>query len=256
MKKIFIVCFFVIISGSPALARDFIVEFMEENYKETQANFSYSPLIYHTIQINSTIGPKILILAGDDYNYRKWLRHYIAQNKKFITKIPEDRTDEFISSKVYELDVTLLHPFNGEKWGSDIAKPLDQNTIQGNNHILIVDPNEKRTDLIQIVLKQMGYSAAIFKTGKQALDSFRLQPGRFRMVIAHHTITGMLLDKFINQVLKIDHTIPIIIDTGYKNQNMKNEFISKFSDSSSVHVKPVILKDLQKTIEMLVKKNV
>lgn len=99
----------------------------------------------------------------------------------------------------------------------------------------------------------MGCQATIFKTGKQALDSFKLQPEKFKMVIIHHTVAGMPSDEFIDQVLKLSHTIPVMIDTGYKNQNMGNEFISKFSGFRSVHIKPVILRDLQKIIETLIK---
>ncbi|MCK5163069.1 MAG: response regulator [Desulfobacula sp.] len=255
MKKSFIICFLLIILATPCLARDFIVEFIEENYKETQAKFSYDPLIYHSIQVNSSAGPKILILTGNDYNYRKWLRHYIAQNKEFITKISDERVDEFILAKAYEIDVTSLHPFNEEKWRKDELKDIDQNTIQGNNHILIVDPNVKRTHLIQTIVRNMGYRAKIFKTGIQAFNSFKLQPEKYKMVIAYHIIQGMPSDKFVEQVLKINHTIPIIIDTGYNNPTVKNEFISKFSGFRSVHLKPVILRELKKTIQTLIKKN-
>ncbi|MCD4719365.1 MAG: response regulator [Desulfobacula sp.] len=255
MKKLFIICILFLGLATPGLARDFIVEFIEENYKEIQAQFSYTPLIYHSLQVNTSAGPKILILTGNDYNYRKWLRYYIAQDKKFITKIPDERLDEFISAKAYTIDVTSLHPFNGEKWKKGDLTTSDQTTIEGDNHILIVDPNEKRTHLIQIIVKKMGYQATIFKTGKQALDSFKLQPEKFKMVIIHHTISGMPSGELTKQVLKLSHTIPVIIDTGYKNQNMENEFISKFSGFRSVHIKPVILRNLQKTIEILIKKN-
>jgi len=237
-------------------ARDFIVLFIEENYKETQAQFSYTPLIYHSIQVNSIAGPKILILTGDDYLYRNWLRHYIAQDKKFITKIPDESTDEFISAKAYPIDVTSLHPFNGKKWSENTVKTSNPNYIEGNNHILIVDSNEKRTHLLQLIIKKMGYNATIFNTGNQALDVFKLQPEKFKMVIAHHSIAGMTSDILIEELLKFNQTIPIIIDTGYSNQKMKNQFASKFSNFRSVHIKPVILRDLQETIETLIKKNV
>ncbi len=255
LKKSLIYLFLFLVFSTQGNARDFIVEFVEENYKETQAQFSYTPLIYHSIQVNSIAGPKILILTGDDYLYRNWLRHYIAQDKKFITKIPDERADEFISAKAYPIDVTSLHPFNGEKWSKNTVKKPNQNTIQGNNHILIVDSNEKRTHLLQLVLKKKGYNATIFNTGTQALDVFQLQSEKFKMVIVHHSIKGMTSDKLVEQILKLNHTIPIIIDTGYSNQKMKNQFTSKFSNFGSVYIKPVILRDLQKTIETLIKKN-
>ncbi|RLC03558.1 MAG: response regulator [Deltaproteobacteria bacterium] len=256
MKKLFAFLFLFMLLTTHGYAQDFIVEFVEENYRETQAQFSYTPVIYHSIQVNSIAGPKLLILTGDDYLYRKWLRHYIAQDKKFITKIPDDRSDEFISAKAYPIDVTSLHPFNGKKWSKNTVKTSNQNYIEGDNHILIVDSNQKRTHLLQLVVKKMGYSATIFNTGKQALDVFKLQPEKFKMVIAHHSIEGMTSDKLVEQVLKLNHSIPIIIDTGYYNQKMKNQFTSKFSNFRSVHIKPVILRDLQKTIETLIKKNV
>ncbi|MCP3872986.1 MAG: response regulator [Desulfobacteraceae bacterium] len=255
MKKPFILCYLIILLTSPCLARDFIVEFVEENYKETQAKFSYTSLIYHSIQVNSIAGPKLLILTGDNYNYRKWLRHYIAKNKEFITKIQDEKTDAFISAKAYEVDVTSLHPFNKGKWIEDDVKNSDQTIFEGSNHILVVDPNEKRTHLIQTIVKKMGYKATIFKTGKQALKSFKLQPEKFKMIIAQNSISGTPSIEFIEQVLKIDHTIPIVIDTGYKNRKIKNMFQSKFSDFRSVHLKPVLLKELDKTIKLLIKKN-
>ncbi|MCP4671514.1 MAG: response regulator [Desulfobacula sp.] len=256
MKKFLLILVLLILSATPGFARDFIVEFMEENYRETQAQFSYDPLIYHSMQVNSGVGPKLLILTGNNYNYRKWLRHYIALNKKFITKVPENKIDEFVSSKAFEIDVTSLHPVNMEKWEKKGFKGEKSSTVHGDDHILIVDPNEKRTDLIQVIAQKMGYPATIFKSGKKALESFNLQPEKFSMVIVHHTVEGILLDEFVNKALKISHTIPVVVDTGYKDQAMKNRVISQFSNSNSVYIRPVILKDLQKTIESLIKKNV
>lgn len=256
MKKTYLTCFLLILLYSPCCARDFLVEFVEENYKETQVQFSYNPLIYHSIQVNSSAGPKLLVLTGEDYHYRKWLRHYIAEHKRFIAKVSDERTDEFISSKAYMTDVTSLHPFNGEKWEGLSLKRSEQNTLEGDNYILIVDPNQKRTQLIQAIINKMGFDATIFKSGKQALDSFNLQPEKFKLIMTHHSISGMPLENFIERVLMLDDTIPVMIDTGYKNQILKDKFFHRFSHFKSIHITPVILKDLQKTIELLIEKNV
>ncbi len=55
----------------PCFARDFIVEFAGENHKEIQTSPSYSPLIYHSLHVNSEVGPKLLILTGNNTLYRK-----------------------------------------------------------------------------------------------------------------------------------------------------------------------------------------
>jgi CheY-like chemotaxis protein len=257
MKKIFIICFILFFLCRPGFSRDFIVKFIEENYNETQVPFSNDPLVYHSIQVNSIAGSKILVLTGNDYNYRKWLRHYIAENKEFIAKIPDDRTDEFISSKAYKIDVTSLHPMDGARWKqNESRKGVDKEMIEGDNNILIVDPNDKRTDLIQSIVIRMGYKTIIFKAGKKALDFFELQPDKFKMIIAQHLVNGMPSDEFVEQVLKIDHKVPILIDTGYGNLAVKNELLSRFSGFGSVHLKPVILRELEKTIASIIKKNV
>jgi len=99
MKKFIFAFLTVALLTANLYARDFIVEFMEENYKESQAAFSYSPLIYHSIQVTSAAGPKLLVLTGNNYHYRSWIRQYISKNKKFIAKVPDNDNDLFISSK-------------------------------------------------------------------------------------------------------------------------------------------------------------
>ena len=90
MKKLFFLFFLFFLFSTQGYARDFIVEFVEENYKETQAQFSYTPLIYHSIQVNSITGPKILILTGDNYLYRKCLFGLPESWKRFFSlRAPE-----------------------------------------------------------------------------------------------------------------------------------------------------------------------
>ena len=112
MKKLYGIGLFLIFFQTPVFAGDFIVEYVKENYRETRMPASYSPVIYHSVQVSTKAGPKLLVLKGDAYHYRTWLRHYIAQGKQFIARVPDDRDDLFISSQVFEIDVTDLHPVN------------------------------------------------------------------------------------------------------------------------------------------------
>ncbi len=260
MKKLILSIIIVLSIAGPSMARDFLVEFVEENYKETQAQFSYSPLIYHSIQINSNAGPKLLILKGDDYTYRNWIRRYIAQNKKFITKIPDDQSDEFVSSKAFELDVSLIHPFNGDLWEPEKIKSPGQNTIgqniiEGTNNILILDTDKRRTGLVRTIIEKMNFNAAIMFSGQQIINTFKLQPDKFKLIVINHDEMKIPSAKIVQQLLKIDPFIPILINTGYQNVKIKNELFSKFSKNRSVHIKPVILRDLEKTVNTLTKEN-
>lgn len=104
-----IIFFFLV---QPAWAGDFILEYVAENYKETRASHSYDPVIYHAIQVNTAAGPKMLVLKGEDYHYRSWLRQYIARGKQFIAQIPDEQDHLFVSSKVFDVNVTDIHPVN------------------------------------------------------------------------------------------------------------------------------------------------
>ncbi len=125
MKKAVYIFVFLLFLQVQCFARDFIVEFLDENYQETQASFSYAPIIYHSIQVRTQAGPKILVLTGDDYHYRKWLREYIAEGKSFIAKVPEDQNEVFVTSSAFEIDVTNLHPLNLSKYKQGEEKSKD-----------------------------------------------------------------------------------------------------------------------------------
>jgi DNA-binding NtrC family response regulator len=96
----------------------------------------------------------------------------------------------------------------------------------------------------------------VFQNGAEALKIFRIQPEKFKMVIATQDLTGMKTEVFVAYLLKIDHKIPILVETGYNNQKIKNRFETKFSNASSVVIKSVVMEDLQKTITHLAKEKV
>jgi DNA-binding NtrC family response regulator len=127
--------------------------------------------------------------------------------------------------------------------------------MEGDNHILVVDPDERRTQLVQSIVEKMSYQADVFNDASSALEVFKLQPQKFKLVIIHFDTIGMSPDRFVEQVVKFNPSIPVLLDTGYNNESTANSLTKKFSGYGSIHIKPVILRDLQKTIEMLIKKN-
>ncbi|MCF6247421.1 MAG: response regulator [Desulfobacula sp.] len=254
MKKSVLILFILLANWQAAPAQDFLLEYVEENYKETQAEFSYRPLIYHSIQVNSTAGPKMLILGGNNYNYRKWLRYYISKNKQFILKIDQNQLDNFVSSKVFKTDVTTLHPFNKNKWYSGAIAISESNALKGKNYFLVVDTNNTRNELFRTIAEKMGYRSVFYKTGEEAFNVFKLQPEKFKLIAIYHSNSGMPAEKVVEKIISVKHNVPILINTGYRNKKRKDNFKTKFSAFKFVHIKPVILKNLQKTIKTLLNK--
>ncbi len=237
-----------------SLARDYIMEFLSENYNEAPAKIPKAPVVYHSIQVRTSAGPKLLILTGSDRHYRQWLRQYIAQDKKLIARVQDNDNDNFISSKAYEIEITKLHPFDGSKW--PYRGELDGGStaaLHGDSYVLVVDANSTRSRLISSVIKKMGYTPMVALNGDQAISSFRNQPGKFKLIIANHKAPGMGSGNFIHRILKIDHLIPILVETGYQNQKTRESLVSKFSGAGSVILTPMVLQDLQNTIKSLIK---
>ncbi|MGM0654335.1 MAG: response regulator [Thermodesulfobacteriota bacterium] len=251
----------LIVTAVPCRARDFMVEFVEENYMENQEEYARTPMIYHSFQVRSHAGLKMLVLTGEQHEYRKWLRRYVAQDKGFIVKVPDTENDLFISSKVYETDVTNVHPFNPATWsmkGSHVFEPKDVSDTQaliiaGQENILVLDQNNKRSELIDTVVKRMGYIGMISGDPESALGIFKNQPEKFKMIIVNYDMPGMGSEAFVDKLLQLGHKIPILVETGYHNETLKRQYLSRFSGAGTVKVTPVALNRLQQTIKTLIK---
>lgn len=229
-----------------------MVEYVQENYKEKKVAFSYFPLVYHSIQVNTSSGPKVIILKGDNYNYRSWLRQYMAVNKNFIVRLADDLNDIFISSKAFEIDITAIHPIARTKWVNPDILTIPAKILPEDDYVLIIDPDHKRGKLIQNIIEKMGLNTLVYKSEKQALNPLRLQPEKFRMIITNHLIIeSRKKGSLIHELVNINQDLPIIVDPGYRNEQLKQKYTVEYKKYPSVIIKPVILQNLSKLIEQL-----
>lgn len=257
MMRIIILAVFFLFSVVPGIhARDFMVSFVEENYKETSADFSYKPLIYHSIQVKTPAGPKILVLEGDDVYYRTWLRQYISEDRRFILKVDPGQTDRFISEKVFKTSVNNLHPVVDPDWKKQMPVPKGGQALTTEDSFLIADTNETRIALLTTVSKKMGFTAIAHQTGDSVIEALKLQPEKFKMIIVTSDLPDTTAQALVEKLVRIKHDIPVLIETGYQDQDKKKRLDAKFGHLNSVHIQPVVLRDLQTTIKKLVKNDV
>ena len=259
MRRYLIFVFILIVTANPCQARDFMVEYVEENYMESQDDYARTPLVYHALQVRTHSGLKMLVLTGEHPEYRRWIRQYIARDKCFIVKVADNENDTFISSKVFQTDVTNVHPFNPKTWNMDGSYVFAGNKISGKpapvlstgRNILVLDKNTIRGHLIDTVIRRTGYTGTVSGDPETALALFTNQPDKFCMVIVNYDTSGMGSQAFIDKLLKLDHKIPILVETGYKNKRIMETFQNRFSGSGSVTVTPVALDRLRQTINSL-----
>jgi len=72
--------------------------------------------IYHTWQVTSEYGDKLLVIVGDDHSYREWLRKFTGNHKLFLVKIPDGGDDKFKFDMAVLVTVQQIHSVWEKKW--------------------------------------------------------------------------------------------------------------------------------------------
>jgi len=121
MEKIFVgikIFLFVLMLLIPrqGFAQDYLVELVEEHYKEQMIVGGGELKLYHSWQVKTQYGDKLLVIVGDDNKYRDWLRHYTMNHKIFLIKIPEGGTDRFKYDMAVLVNVQQIHSVWEKNW--------------------------------------------------------------------------------------------------------------------------------------------
>ncbi len=242
--------------GDGVRARDYMVDFVSENYREQAANEGNSRQVFHTIQVNTELGSRLLILNGEDFQYRNWLRSYLSCTDRLIIRVPDADDDAFRVSRAYEIDVTRIYPIDGDQWQAPGIGVAPRPAFAGKRHVLVVDANEKRRRLIDLIVRDLGYPVTVCANGMDALLMFRMQPDKFCMVIADSTLPGIDGTRFVKNLIHTTPELPVILGTTYGDETMEAKAVQSFAGSDSVAIKSVVLQELPKTILTLLKERV
>ncbi len=106
----------LVFNYKPAISLDYMVDLFEEHYKEKPIVGPGIVKIYHSWQVKTKYGSKLIVIIGDDNDYRAWLRNYTKNHTLFIIKIPEGGDAEFKYSTAVLIDVQQIHPVVNKKW--------------------------------------------------------------------------------------------------------------------------------------------
>ncbi len=248
MKRLLLIILFLCVMPALSHARDYIVKVNTEYYREQPADAGHNRIIYHAFQVNSALGPKLLILTGDDDDYRIWLRDYLVNYKTFIVTIPAKENNSFRIAKVFKINITHVYPIDGREWKTNDSGPGSMPVFKGKKHILIVDGNLRRRKLQELIVKNLGYPVTVADNGFDALKMFRMQPDKFSLVIAEDILPGMNGVKLVRYLIKENPELPVILGIGYNGNRSKTDISNAFAKSNKVVVKSVVLRELSKSI--------
>ena len=117
---------------------------------------------------------------------------------------------------------------------------------KGNERILIVDDEKTMVDVIQTMLENLGYTVTAKTSSIETLETFRMQPDKFDLIITDMTMPNMTGMDLANVVMKIRPDIPIILCTGFSE--LIDEDRAKAMDIRAFVMKPVVMTKMAEVI--------
>jgi PAS domain S-box-containing protein len=116
--------------------------------------------------------------------------------------------------------------------------------------ILIVDDELYFLELVYENLKTLGYNARAVQRSTEALDLIQTGPNEYDLLITDQTMPEMTGVQLIEEVRKINRTIPIILCTGFSE--VVTEDSASYYGINRFLMKPVSLRELGKNVHALV----
>ncbi len=129
---------------------------------------------------------------------------------------------------------------------SEIKVGFPEAAIHGKERILLVDDEEHIADLLEHMLKRLGYHVTARTSSIEALNAFRFDPDGFDLVLSDMTMPNMTGDRLAQKIFEMRPGIPVILCTGF-SERITDETL-KIYGVRDIIMKPVIIKELGKAI--------
>ncbi len=111
----------------------------------------------------------------------------------------------------------------------------------GTERILVVDDESIIVSMNKTILERLGYKVSATINSLDALEKIRTDPDQFDLIITDQTMPNLTGAELAQEILKIKHTIPIILFTGYSS-------VLTEEDALVIGIKKYVRKPVNRTI--------
>ncbi len=101
------------------------------------------------------------------------------------------------------------------KKGPESKDKIDTTIPKGTERVLFIDDEKIVVDITSLMLEQLGYTVTTKTSGTNALETFRLQPDKFDLIISDMVMPEIMGDKLAKIFQSVRPDIPIILCTGF-----------------------------------------
>jgi len=127
---------------------------------------------------------------------------------------------------------------------------LARETAQGQETILLVDDEKIIVDVVGSMITGLGYQLMIARSGEEAVELFRADPGRIDLVIMDMVMPGMGGGKAIDLIKTINPQARVILASGYSLEGEAEKIIDR-GGAQLLLQKPFMIADLSKKIRQV-----
>jgi CheY-like chemotaxis protein len=118
--------------------------------------------------------------------------------------------------------------------------------LTGRGIVLLVDDEDAIRSIGRSILEGMGYNVLLAANGKEAIEIFKANLGNIACVILDLTMPAMDGEETFREMRINSEEIPIIMSSGYNQQEVVNRFIGK--NLSGFIQKPYSIKSLKEVL--------
>lgn len=105
----------------------------------------------------------------------------------------------------------------------DDGKPPER----GTGHILVVDDEETVRSVATRMLRQLGYSTEAAPDGREAVEMYRADPSRFRVVLLDLTMPHLDGEETFRQLRHLNPGVRVVLMSGFNEQDAVSRFTGK-----------------------------
>ncbi len=127
--------------------------------------------------------------------------------------------------------------------------PPEEAVPTGHECLLFVDDEAMLARLGQAALERLGYEVVVCTSGREALDTFRVAPERFALVITDHTMPHMTGIDLTHALRRLRPALPIILCTGYSDLITAEK--ARALGIEAFCMKPLLIRDLGRLVRQV-----
>jgi CheY-like chemotaxis protein len=148
-----------------------------------------------------------------------------------------------VSMNTGDFAVKLLVPLH------ESIRQVDRSDESAKARILIVDDEIPVAEFLGEVVRRAGFSTTIFNDPLIALDSFKLDPFMFDLVITDQSMPGLTGEDLMTAVKALRPELPVLVCTGHSSvEPDKDDVLASLSDKAVLISKPLDVPRLLQTI--------